>query len=506
MPILDNILRVSKFGYTAMDASITVLPGENTEDVMLDPVGGWEIWSSDVATSLAPYDIFANIYTYAYGADGATLTPKPPHNWPAGGNPFAHQANAITLGTGAYTLPGTLECKILLPGVLASFLWGWLNSGVTRYSCAIRYRTYNASGQIVDDGIYSGLNNQTFAAMGCPASIYTANPATLFYTITSDLNFIVGAKTDTEVWSSAPITPPLGLPGLSVGGPVTAFGGKGSFGSPAGAEAVDAADGSQAVLKIQAVRAYAGESMPGPVRAQDVGADGLVVLEAEHFNHTVSAKAREWVLVTNPAGFSEDGAMQALPNFGRNVDIDISATHLDFNVQFVQTGIYHVWVRGLAPSPNSEGNDSVNVGLDGALPASSDRITGLPADVYVWSKTTLDRASATFDVASAGLHLVHLWMREDGFIADKILLTLNPDFTPTGVGPAESPIASPPARLEFARSGDQLTLSWVAAGFVLQQNDNLANAAGWADVPNGKISPVTVTIGGGSRFIRLIKR
>ncbi len=63
----------------------------------------------------------------------------------------------------------------------------------------------------------------------------------------------------------------------------------------------------------------------------------------------------------------------------------------------------------------------------------------------------------------------------------------------------------PGPRLEFAASGDQLTLSWAAAGFVLQQNDDLANAAGWADVPNGETSPVTVTISGGSLFFRLIK-
>ncbi len=186
---------------------------------------------------------------------------------------------------------------------------------------------------------------------------------------------------------------------------------------------------------------------PGLARAQDAGADGLVVLEAEHFNRKVAKGANEWNLVTSPPEFSGDGAMQALPNSGANVNINIGASQrMDYKVQFVKTGTYHVWLRGFAPSPNAGANDSVNVGLDTTLPASSDRIAGFPADAWTWSKTTMDNDAnavplpATFDVASAGLHLVHVWIREDGFIVDKILLTLNPDFTPADLGPAESAI------------------------------------------------------------------
>ncbi len=85
--------------------------------------------------------------------------------------------------------------------------------------------------------------------------------------------------------------------------------------------------------------------------------------------------------------------------------------------------------------------------------------------------------------------------REGDFIALNFTITTTATAT-----------VSPAPTLEFARSGDQLTLSWAAAGFVLQQNDNFANAAGWTDVSNGGTSPVTVTIGGGSRFFRLIER
>jgi hypothetical protein len=57
---------------------------------------------------------------------------------------------------------------------------------------------------------------------------------------------------------------------------------------------------------------------------------------------------------------------------------------------------------------------------------------------WTWSKSTMDGPVATFNVSSTGLHTVNVWMREDGFEIDKIVLTVNSSYTPTGTGPAES--------------------------------------------------------------------
>src|SRR6185436_19422079 len=45
---------------------------------------------------------------------------------------------------------------------------------------------------------------------------------------------------------------------------------------------------------------------------------------------------------------------------------------------------------------------------------------------------------ATINVTTTGIHTLNLWMREDGAIVDKVLLTSNTSYTPSGVGPAES--------------------------------------------------------------------
>ena len=42
---------------------------------------------------------------------------------------------------------------------------------------------------------------------------------------------------------------------------------------------------------------------------------------------------------------------------------------------------------------------------------------------------------ATLNVPAPGPHTVNVWMREDGFVFDRLLLTTDPEMIPTGEGP-----------------------------------------------------------------------
>jgi hypothetical protein len=143
--------------------------------------------------------------------------------------------------------------------------------------------------------------------------------------------------------------------------------------------------------------------------------------------------------------------MQANPNTGTGVDTGAFVTgspRLDFRVMVNATGTYYVWVRGRAPNVTTPvnqpvgNNDSCHVGLDGAAVATADRITGW-ADAWSWRNATMDNARATIEITTTGVHVINLWMREDGFIADRILLTTAATLAGitegnTGNGPAES--------------------------------------------------------------------
>jgi hypothetical protein len=273
--------------------------------------------------------------------------------------------------------------------------------------------------------------------------------------------------------------------------------------------------GDGAVLTVNGARDRAGNTIAAnsqvPIinstsrRQQSDESDGLLVLEAEHYDVSVPGGGSEWLLTSLFPGFSGPGAMDAAPNLERNVNIDTTVSpRLDYNVQFVRSGLHYVWVRALgdsAPGPGTD--DSVNVGFDQQLPATSDRITGFPHQAgFVWSQATLDNASATIDVAAAGPHSISVWMREDGLVLDKLLITSNPAYIPTGAGPNESSLSgSDLGRITIVRNGGNVVLTWTATGATLQQ---AASPAGpWSTAANA--SPFQTPSTQPARFYRLIR-
>ena len=166
--------------------------------------------------------------------------------------------------------------------------------------------------------------------------------------------------------------------------------------------------------------------------------DGQIVIEAEHFHNKVDKDPHKWVAVKEPAGFSGDGAMEATPNNDTNNDgedfPDISP-RLDYKVKFSKAGKYRVWVRGYG---KTDSDNSCHVGLDGKRVETSDRIGDFPTEEWAWYNDTHDNEPAMIEIKEPGTRTLNLFMREDGFVADKILLTRDEKYTPKDKGPAES--------------------------------------------------------------------
>jgi glucose/arabinose dehydrogenase len=224
------------------------------------------------------------------------------------------------------------------------------------------------------------------------------------------------------------------------------------------------------------------QTVPGVAAAfqQDSGANGLVVMEAENHHANVSQGGKSWTPYT-AAGFSGTGALQATANTGVNNDTGYVANspRLDFQVNFVKTGVHYVWIRGRGLTGS---DDSIHVGLDGAALTSADRISSFGTG-YSWTKSTMDGVVATINVTATGVHTLNLWMREDGTVVDKVLLTTSSTYTPTGVGPAESPRAGAGAGLNFAggfagATGLQTNGSAAVSGSNLRLTSGANNQAG----------------------------
>ncbi len=228
---------------------------------------------------------------------------------------------------------------------------------------------------------------------------------------------------------------------------------------------------------------------------QDNSPDGIVCVEAEHYDNNIAQGNSHWEEAGPADGFTGTSGMQALPNSGSSNDTGYASNspRLDFEVDFVKTGTHYIWIRAWGSGGN---DDSCHVGLDGREIDTCDRMSGWSGN-YTWSNGTMDVPPSTFEVSSVGFHTLNIWMREDGIIIDKIILTTNPDYEPTGDGPPESqrgPRVKASQAIPSDGSSDvprDVVLSWTPGIFANEHdlyigtNFEDVNQATTTDDPNG---------------------
>lgn len=195
-----------------------------------------------------------------------------------------------------------------------------------------------------------------------------------------------------------------------------------------------AADGGVFASSPSAVSVF--DASSGPIYRQSTS--GLLVVEAENHTAKTNKGIHQWVTIP---GVSGNGTQDVHSEPDQNVRYDDNYTgyapRLDYDVFFEKTGTHYLWVRGRMPPAGGTSSDSIHGGLDGTAPATAKALT-LSSTSYGWTNDLMSGGRAKLEVASAGPHTVNLWMREDGFIIDRILLTNDPNYTPSGNGPAES--------------------------------------------------------------------
>jgi len=198
------------------------------------------------------------------------------------------------------------------------------------------------------------------------------------------------------------------------------------------------------LLEVLVLGLVVGGAYAQPLQ-QDPGPDGIVCVEAENYDLYLE-RTNTWGLITEvangfapPDGFSGGFALQSTPTGlgaggGITSDIEERSPQLDYAVNFVKTGTYYIWLLAYGMDGNS---DSCHAGLDGAVVDTATVISGFNG-THEWTNELMAGGRPTIEVTTTGLHTFNIWMRETGSTIDKILLTTNPDYTPTGFGPAES--------------------------------------------------------------------
>ncbi len=180
--------------------------------------------------------------------------------------------------------------------------------------------------------------------------------------------------------------------------------------------------------------ALSGSLMANTLR-QDTGADGIVSVEAENYDELIEQSGGTFELTGPKDDFTGVFGMEGTGggNAG-TTGYAASNPHMNYLIEFVKTGTHYVWVRAWGASGS---DDSCHVGLNGEENTTSNRMDGWNAN-YTWSNDTMDNVPAFFEVPTVGVHTLNVYQRENGLIIDKIVLTTNPDYVPTGDGPPES--------------------------------------------------------------------
>jgi hypothetical protein len=173
-----------------------------------------------------------------------------------------------------------------------------------------------------------------------------------------------------------------------------------------------------------------------PAYQQGADSNGLVVIEAELNDGVVEVNGRTWSQISRSG--ASGSAMQALPNSGAGIGSGYAGAspRMDYRIAFNRTGVHYVWLRGLGVT---SGDDSVHVGFDEQPITTADNAILRAGASFGWTNTAMDGPVLTVNVTSVGVHTLNVWMREDGAILDRILLTTNPSYNPgSGTGPATS--------------------------------------------------------------------
>jgi hypothetical protein len=181
--------------------------------------------------------------------------------------------------------------------------------------------------------------------------------------------------------------------------------------------------------------------------------DGQVAFEAENFYKQTATQTRFWHLVTknttstvlpdsdmpHTEGAGEGAYLEVLPD-GRQKDEDARNNRssltdkggamavLHYPIFFNQAGKYYVWIRGYGV----DGDDNtLHVGLDNVYPESGKRVHINKMKQWAWICNQRNtRQKISVDVATKGLHILNLSMREDGCEIDRIWLAQDSTFVP----------------------------------------------------------------------------
>lgn len=158
--------------------------------------------------------------------------------------------------------------------------------------------------------------------------------------------------------------------------------------------------------------------------------NGLAVVEAEGYDLWFEgSNADAWEPSTWRALYSGDGFLQSEPDIGVRYT-DNSGPRVEYWIDFLLTGDYYIWIRGYAVA----GGATCRLSMNGIT--ISDNAEWRTLNSWQWTSVSTTNSRLSTYVSEQGLNILSIGTADDGLAIDKIILTIDPDSTPVGLGPA----------------------------------------------------------------------
>ncbi|MEM8987036.1 MAG: PA14 domain-containing protein, partial [Pseudomonadota bacterium] len=182
---------------------------------------------------------------------------------------------------------------------------------------------------------------------------------------------------------------------------------------------------------------------------------GLLVVEAEnHVSNTAGDDGHAWSASETDGAMHVDDGSTYNDMWKTESDVEANAPELAYNVHFETPGTYYVHVRGMAEDGPTGNADSVHIGLNGERLTDDGGLTGFGGSMSWGDRDTYTGQRVAITVDEPGAYELNVWAREDGVAIDKIVLTQDADYNPSGAGPDESPRGDFASVSEDAEAGD----------------------------------------------------
>ena len=154
--------------------------------------------------------------------------------------------------------------------------------------------------------------------------------------------------------------------------------------------------------------------------------DGLVCFQAENYSNKTSGNGQSWEIDDSSIADGANGDAMIVADAGQafyNGGYAPTGTpRMDYSVDFRFGGTHYFWARVYGEG-DSSANDSIHAGINANATPELSKIHVDPDNRWTWEKRA-------FDLGTAGIKDINVWMREDGTRVDEICISNDSSFNP----------------------------------------------------------------------------